>query len=155
MPNIGALLKQEIARLARRETRAQTQSTRKASAQYRRDIAALKRDVEALKRQVALLERQARKAQPSALPASASVRFVAKGLRSQRARLGLSAQDYGRLAGVSAQSIYNWEQGNTSPRPEQVKALAALRGLGKRDAEGRLKGMESKGAGKSRKRAGR
>ena len=42
MPNIAALLKQEITRLARREVRAQVQATKKASTQYRRHIAALR-----------------------------------------------------------------------------------------------------------------
>lgn len=140
MPNIGALLKQEIGRLSRREIRSQVHTTKKASAQHRRDIAALKREVEVLRRQVALLQRQILK-RPSPMPgasATRKVRFVAKGLRSQRKRLGVSAEDYGRLVGVSAQSIYNWEQGHTAPRAEQLAALAALRGMTKRVAEARL-----------------
>jgi hypothetical protein len=36
MPNIGALLKQKIVRLARKESRAEAQAAKKASAQYRR-----------------------------------------------------------------------------------------------------------------------
>ena len=58
MPNIGALLKQEIARLSRREIRAQVQATKKASSQYRRHIATLKRQVTTLERQMALLQRR-------------------------------------------------------------------------------------------------
>ena len=48
------------------------------------------------------------------------VRFVAKGLKSQRDRLGLSAAEFGKLIGVSAQSVYNWEGGQTRPRDEQM-----------------------------------
>jgi DNA-binding XRE family transcriptional regulator len=154
MPNIGALLKQEIARLSRRETRSEVHTTKKASAQHRRDIAALKREVETLKRQVALLQRQALKA-PSVAPVESTtrkVRFVAKGLRSQRKRLGISAEDYGRLVGVSAQSIYNWERGNVTPRAEQVTALAALRGMTKQLAEARLAQQGRKIARRSRKK---
>ena len=58
MPNIGALLKQEIARLSRREIRGQVQATKKASSQYRRHIATLKRQVTTLERQMALLQRR-------------------------------------------------------------------------------------------------
>ena len=58
MPNIGALLKQEITRLSRREIRSQVQATKKASSQYRRHIAALKRDVAVLQRQMAVLQRR-------------------------------------------------------------------------------------------------
>ena len=59
-------------------------------------------------------------------------------LTKQRQRLGLSAADAGTLIGVTAQTIYNWEAGNTRPRDEQKPAIAALHGLGKRDAIARL-----------------
>ena len=67
------------------------------------------------------------------------VRFTATGLRSQRKRLGLSAADYAQLVGVSAQSIYNWEREIARPRKEQIAVLAALRGMGKREAQARLR----------------
>lgn len=139
MPNIGAVLKQEIARLSRRELRSEVEATKKASAQYRRHIATLRRQVAALERQVALLAR--RVGNGAAAPTSEAqtkFRFVAKGLKSQRARLGLSASEYAKLLGVSAQSIYNWEHGHASPRTAQVAAMARLRGIGKREARARL-----------------
>ena len=67
------------------------------------------------------------------------IRFSAKGLHSQRNRLGLSATDFGRLLGVSPQTIYNWEQEAAHPRSEQLGKLAALRVIGKREAGERLK----------------
>ncbi len=141
MPNIGAVLKEEISRLARKEIRQQTAILRKASAQYRRDIAALKRQVAALQRQVALLESNVL-AQPRETPRAvddARVRFTAKGLRSQRKRLGLSAAEYASLVGVTPQSIYNWERGRARPRKEQVVAIGALRGIGKKETRARLR----------------
>jgi DNA-binding XRE family transcriptional regulator len=135
MPNIGAMLKQEITRLARREVRVQVQATKKASTQYRRHIAALRRQVTALERQLAVVRRRGTTSAPAAAAdAPQKIRFVAKGLKSQRARLGLSAADFGRLVGVSAQSIYNWEQGHATPRAGQLAILAARRGIGKREA---------------------
>jgi len=153
MPNIGALLKQEIVRLARKEARVQVHPTHKASAQHRRDIAALKRTTIALVRQFALLQRRAASA-PAAPSddAKGKIRFVAKGLKSQRGRLGLSAADYGKLVGVTAQSVYNWEQGQSTPRAEQLKAIAALRSIGKREAHERLKKLAPRRAKKLRGR---
>lgn len=135
MPNIGVLLKQEISRLSRKETRAEVQALKNASAQYRKNIAALRIQVATLERQVAaLLRRGAVQAPPPAdSSAGPKMRFVAKGFKSLRARLGLSAADFGKLLGVTAQSIYNWEQEAASPRPEQLKKIAALRSAGKRD----------------------
>ena len=141
MPNIAAVLREEILRLSRREARGQILSAKRATVQHRKDIAQLKRQVAALQSQVKRLSRMETRlsAGESAAPAGKQVRFVAKGLRSQRLRLGLSANELGKLIGVSGQSIYNWESGDTRPRAEQIARLATLRGLGKRAAQARLK----------------
>ena len=140
MPNIGAVLREEIARLSRRENRSEIDKTRKATTQHRREIAQLKRQVIALERQLKLLVRRGINAAPTASQATANSksRFVAKGLRSQRTRLGLSAAEFGKLVGVSAQSVYNWEGEKARPRGDQLARLASLRGLGKREAAARL-----------------
>lgn len=143
MPNIGTVLKEEIARVCRKEIRQQIEPIKKASAAYRHEIAALKRKVATLERQSAALEKQTTKMAPKApaVDPERPMRFVAKGLVSLRARLGLSAKDFGLLMGVSDQSIYKWEQGKSTPRKKQLAALAALRGLGKREAAERLEAM--------------
>jgi len=140
MPNIAAVLKEEIVRLARKEIRRQTSVLRRASAQYRKDIAAMKRRVSDLQRKVSPLEKQVLKNVPAqAAEADAErVRFTAKGLRSQRRRLGLSASDYAKLIGVTDQTIYNWEHEIARPRKQQVAGIASLRHLGKREALARL-----------------
>jgi DNA-binding transcriptional regulator YiaG len=136
MPNIATALRAEISRLSRKEIREQVEPTRKATAQHRRDIASLKRQVASLEREVKALARRAPAAAASAPEGGpARMRFVAKGLRSLRSRLDLSAADFGRLLGVSAQSIYNWEGGSTVPRGAQLQRLAQVRTLGKRDAQ--------------------
>ena len=54
------------------------------------------------------------------------MRLVAKGLRSHRDHLGLSAEGLWKVLGVSAQSVYNWERGKARIRQDQIaKALAA------------------------------
>jgi DNA-binding transcriptional regulator YiaG len=154
MPNLGTVLRDEISRLARRECRSQIDSTKKAAAQHRRDISVLKRQVAHLERQVALLSRKvlgdtSRTVSSDLTPKR--VRFVAKGLRSQRNRLGLSQTDFGKLLGVSAQSIYNWESESAHPRDEQLAKLAALREIGKREAGERLKQLIDRN-GKNRRK---
>jgi DNA-binding transcriptional regulator YiaG len=141
MPNVAALLKQEITRLARKEIRGTALALKKSSAQHRRSIAALRRQIAELQRQLATLGRKLEKGAGAtqSVPQTPKVRFVARGLRSHRARLGLSAAEYGKLVGVSAQSIYNWEQGAARPRAAQLAALVALRGIGKREAQARLR----------------
>ena len=141
MPNIAAVLREEIVRLARKEIRTQTNVLRKASAQYRKDIAEMKRRVSDLRRKVSPLEKQVLKSVPSqpAETEAEHVRFTAKGLRSQRRRLGLSAANYGKLIGVTGQTIYSWEQETSRPREQQFAPIAALRHIGKREAVARLR----------------
>jgi DNA-binding XRE family transcriptional regulator len=141
MTSLGSVLKNEITRLARKEVRAQVEPLRKANSTYRREIAELKRQVAALGRQGRAAARPA--TAPAKAPAEGEkLRFSAKGLQSLRKRLGLSAGDFARLAGVSAPSIYNWESGKAVPRQAQVAALAGLRSLGKREAQRRLDALD-------------
>jgi DNA-binding transcriptional regulator YiaG len=140
VPNIASILKDEIMRLARKELRGETQQLKKASALYRSEIAALKRRVIVLERQLKQFERvTTKKTAPPATPAEHTrARYSAQGLRNLRQRLGLSAADLAALLDVSAQTIYNWEAESTRPRDQQVVAIAALRGVGKREATARL-----------------
>ncbi len=153
MPNVGAVLKEEIARLSRKELRRQLGGMKKASAQYRRHIAALRRQIGSLERQLSELRTRVLERASNAATATAATqtRFMARGLRSHRARLGLSAEEYGRLVGVSAPTIYSWERKMSTPRAEQRTSLAAVRGLGKREARARLAATTSRGGKRTRR----
>ncbi len=141
MPSdLNRALKAEIERLAKKLIRAETKSMKTASARYRSDIAELKRTVKELEKKVALLEKQESRrmaARPSVKLAEGA-RFSPEGLKRHRERLGLSAADYAVLVGVHQITIYNWEQGKSRPRKEQLAALVAVRSLGKREAQTRL-----------------
>jgi DNA-binding transcriptional regulator YiaG len=139
MPNIGTVVREEIVRLSRKECRQQVEPVKKTATQMRREVVTLKRQVAQLERQVAMLSRKvigraAVKDDANTKP----TRYSAKGLQAQRSRLELSAADFGKLLGVSAQSIYNWESGKARPRAEQIAKLRALRVLGKREVAARL-----------------
>jgi len=141
MPNLSTVLKSEITRLARKEIKSAVDPLRKANAGYRREIAELKRQVAQLQREAKAASKAPKTRADSSAELPGRTRFVAKGLKSLRARLGLSAADFGRLVGASGQSIYNWETGKAVPRASQQASLAAVRGLGKRDAAKRLEAL--------------
>lgn len=151
MPNIGSLLKDEIARVSRREIRRQTGALKKSSSSHRKTIAALRQQVAKLEKQVRLLASRAARAPAAAAAADDGTppRFVAKGLVSLRKRLGLSAADLGKLLGVTGQSVYNWEAKKATPRREQVAAIAALRGVGKKEIRARLDELDRKAPAKA------
>jgi ribosome-binding protein aMBF1 (putative translation factor) len=147
MPNIASVFKEEIARLARKEVRSQTAELKKASAQHRAHIAALRRRIDELERQLkrvgmAPTRGPAPRGQADGV-AGTPRRFTAAWLAAQRRKLGLSAADFAALLGVSGQSVYKWEQGGARPRASQLEAIAALRGIGKREATARLEKLRA------------
>ena len=144
MSSFADQLKSEIARIARKEVRAETKVLKKANAQSRADIAALKRRLADMERALARLSKGAGKV-PRAkadadegASAAQGLRFRVGGFSSLRKKLGLSAADMGKLIGVSAQSVYHWETGKSRPRASQLAAIAAVRKLGKREVAARL-----------------
>lgn len=148
MPNIAAVLKTEIARIARKEVRSQTEEIRKSSAQYRSHIAALRKRIDELERQLKRVGKSAGRRAPAAAAESddegTSRRFSATRLAAQRRKLGLSAADFATLLGVSGQSVYKWEHGESRPRARQLEAIAAVRGIGKREAAARLAKLQER-----------
>jgi DNA-binding transcriptional regulator YiaG len=142
MSNVASVLKSEISRVAKREIRAELQSLKKSSARHRADIATLKRTI-------GTVERQLRQAKKLRTPTGESVadsedgpkrRYGAKRLAAHRAKLGLFAENYGRLCGVTGQTIYKWEQERA--RPQAAQWRRSLRSVGL-VSEKRLRGWNS------------
>lgn len=140
MPNLASVLKEEILRLARKESKSQVRAAKRAAASHRRDIAALKRQVQILTQRVAFLESQEKRrvSKPTLEAPSGPIRFSARWLKAHRQRLGISAADYGKLVNASALTVYNWENGKSKPRQQGMAALAAVRKLRRREALKRL-----------------
>ncbi|MBL8277822.1 MAG: hypothetical protein JNL93_14060 [Pelomonas sp.] len=141
MPNLANTLKQEIARIARKELRGELAGLRKAVTAHRTDLARMKRENVALEQEVRRLRREVSRLQPSPTePASqpdSRFRYSAERLSATRAKLDLSAADFGLLVGASGLSIYKWERG-TKPREKFMPALAAAMRMGKKEASAQL-----------------
>jgi DNA-binding transcriptional regulator YiaG len=146
MSNIAAALRQEITRLARKEARSLTKPLHKATASFRKVIAELKRENARARADIARLIRQmpvgvvprVTESEPS------KARFSAASVKAQRRRLGFSAADFGALTGVTANTVYKWEHGASRPRSAQLVAFAAVRGIGKTEANARLEALRVK-----------
>ena len=142
MADLAAVLKTEIARLARR-------STRPLYAPLKKDVAALKRALAEQKRLTARLAKDnarliadlnSRHAAPSMASADEvqHARMSPRLIRSQRARLGLSRDAFAKLLGVTGGAVLAWESGRSKPRAAAKAAIVAIRKLGKREARERL-----------------
>lgn len=140
MPNVATVLKSEISRLSAKVVRQQVTPIKSAMTSQRKQLAALRKQMQQLERQVSLLQRAAKNhsAPPPDSGESRQIRFSAKGLRSLRGRLGLSAEEFGKLVQVGGQTIYSWETAKSAPRPKHLPVIAGLRSIGKREARNRL-----------------
>ncbi len=139
MANLANFLRSEISRIARKEIRSEMQTLRKASTQYRSEIAALKRrSVEQQRLISALRKHVSTVASAPETDDTPKLRFRPAGFASLREKLDVSAAEMGQLIGVSAQTIYHWEQGKSKPRAAQLAAIATVRKLGKRAVKARL-----------------
>jgi DNA-binding XRE family transcriptional regulator len=69
---------------------------------------------------------------------STALRFRAGGFATLRKKLDLSAEQMGKLIGVSAQSVYHWEAEKSRPRTSQLPSIAAARKLTKKEAWAKL-----------------
>ena len=149
MPNVATVLKGEISRISRKEIRSDTAVLKKASAQYRKDIAALKRQVSNMQGRVSLMEKKVLREVPTQVTEAETkkLRFTAKGLLAQRKRLGLSAESFAKIVGVSGLTVYTWEKGTSRPRKTHLPVLASIRAMGKKEAKARLEQI-SKGTKK-------
>lgn len=142
MTNIATALKSEISRLARKQSRAELEGLKKIVATQRSDIASLKKQVQDLDKALKALAKLQRVTTPQSPSqsdeAKSQLRFSAKGLASNRKRLGLSASDFALLIGTTQQSIFSWEGGKSVPRAKFLPVIASLRGIGKREIVERL-----------------
>jgi len=134
MSNFANQLKSEIGRIAKKEIRSETSALKKSNSQYRSEIASLKRRLLALESSFKKYQKIAPKSvETSKSEMAESLRFRVSGFANLRKKLGVTANEMGKLLGVSGQSIYKWEQGKAKPRSSQLKAIAAVRKMGKRE----------------------
>ena len=147
MSELTKVLRTEISRLAKKEARGLVEPARKSSSAAKRELVALKRRVAGLERALSILKKSTRNPAAAFKPVgpARAIRFTARGVRAQRDRLGMSAEDFGKLLGVSSQAIYNWEHGAARPRTALLDRLAVVRAIGKREARVRLRSLDGGG----------
>ena len=140
MPDLGKALREEMSRVAGRELRS-------ALNPLNDQIRSLEREVTALRSQIGAPGTAAKSSgKPSgnakaAAQTQTAIRITPASIKKHRKRLRLSQAQMGKLLGVSAITILNWEQGKSKPRAANREAIAELRGMGRKDAELTLAGL--------------
>jgi DNA-binding transcriptional regulator YiaG len=160
MPNIGKVLREEIARLAKRQVRTELSPLKRDNTRLKKNVAELRRQVAALSRASRQLVKKVTAVTETreiedATRSADTLRPTSKGLKRLRARLGLTQAQFGQLLGVSSQAVVQWanKDGRVRMRATTLSALARIKNIGKREALRRLEGLtESAPVGKGRGR---
>ena len=151
MANVMAVLRMEIRRLARKETKQELGALKKQLTMLRRRLTEWNRrmqGVEARARQIMKngIAPRGRAAVDDDDEDGKQVRFSPAWVRKHRKKLKMSRQLYARLVGVSAQTIMGWEAGRTRPRRAALRNWRAIRAKGVRELRAMLGGGEGAGA---------
>ena len=148
MPNVGLVLKEEIARLAKKEAKALLAPAAEHFAGLKKAVSELKRKVATLESKVARLEKDASPAPKGIrLPSSEKLdksRLGPSNILKLRTKLDLTRGEMAALINVSQNSIFLWEKGEAKPREAAKAKIIALRGLGKRKIHKILGGLDKK-----------
>jgi len=156
MPNVMGVLRAEIRRLARKETRQEIAALKKHVNSMRRRVAEARR----LIRDLASRARQAGKRRPGAPEAAdedaaQQVRFSPAWVKRHRSKLGMSRRIYAKLLSVSPQTIMGWESGRTRPRRSALTKWRDIREKGVRELKALVTGegrRKRRGMGKKKAR---
>lgn len=151
MTNFVDTFKKEIARIARKELKAELDGLRKQASAQRAEISSLRKQVKELQVGAARMAKSmasgrsiagskadvSSAAAPKLRPGPKPV-FSAERLREQRHRLGLTQEHAAHLLNVSALSLWKWESGKAAPRASKMPSIMKFMTMGKREAKAQL-----------------
>ena len=147
MPNIATVLKDEITRLVRKETKAEFAALKKENSMLRKELASLKKEIAkyCAKPAAAKLGRKpaAVKAKPVSAEKVSGKKVTGKAIKRLREKFGLSQSVFATLMGLTGQTVYQWEKksGPIRFRGEGELRYNEIKNLGKKEAHKLLEDM--------------
>ena len=138
MAKLETVIRESIARGARRQIRMAVTPLRREVMRLRRRVAELQGTLTTLRRNAAGWKRIMEAAPPVPLVSeeeAKSARLSPRLIQSLRKRLGLSQTALARLVGVSAPAVAHWEAGNSTPTGQNRAAVVGLRKVRKREVK--------------------
>ena len=145
MGKLESVMREEIARLAKREIRASVAPLKKEVTKLRLRLSHLEKTVAVLDREAGRV-RKAEKAKLGHLSASEdeikAARINGKWVQTLREKLNVSQTELADLLGISVSGVRTWEYDISKPRGENRSSLVALRKLGRRDIKKMLEAFE-------------
>jgi len=134
---LASALKAEVRRLAAKEVQKGLRSLRAMQRQMKKlrlAARANRRGLRAVERSFGRLESRV----PAGGRRGRGARLSGEDIRSLRARLRMTREQFARLLGVSPGSIFGWETGRTVPRGRSMARVLEVRKMGVRRARARI-----------------
>tara|TARA_B110000116_G_scaffold244211_1_gene234505 strand:- start:579 stop:1031 length:453 start_codon:yes stop_codon:yes gene_type:complete len=135
MPNLAAVLSDEIRRLSRKEVRSaceplqtQVRDLKKAMRKQSDTIARLEKEIGQLKTVSAQPADKTLAADN--IGTTGKIRLTPSSIKKHRKRLKLSQSELSQLLNVSTNTVVRWEAGTSIPRDAYRQGLAELRTMG-------------------------
>jgi len=155
MPNVAQVLKAEIARIAKHETKVALAQPKKTGIANTKTLAAVKRRLAEIEKNLSALQKTLQTccsgSAPVEEPAGPKAWLTGRGVKGLRRKMRLSQQAFARLVKVSTAAIIRWEKkaGKLTIRGNKMANILALRGVGVQEAKRRLADMGKKAKGSS------
>lgn len=136
MPNYASVLNDEIARIARKEIKAEVTPLLKKILELRKKVSSQAKQIADLEAKLTKFEKEL--GIEDVIPVILSEEEVNKArvtpqyIANVRSKYELSRNDMALLLDVNANSIYLWETGRANPRTEAKAKIIQLRDMGKR-----------------------
>jgi len=141
---LASALKAEVRRLAAKEVQKGLRSLRAMQRQMKKLRLAARsnrRSLRAVERSFGRLESRV----PAGGRRGRGARLSGEDIRSLRARLRMTREQFARLLGVSPGSIFGWETGRTVPRGRSMARVLEVRKMGVRRARARIAAPAARG----------
>ena len=138
MPDIKAVLNEEIRRLAKKEIKAAVLPLAKTIAEQRHIISELKKRIVEIEKRASAAKPVLDDKSEATAETGKKLRLNAAGIVRIRTKLKLTQSEFAKILGVSSHTVSIWELGKVSPRQDAKTAICALRTLGKREIKRRL-----------------
>ena len=143
MSNIQKALNEMAVRIARREVNSKVRPLEKKIKELKFAVRLMQKLVDRQEKAISALSKNPasdEKIEPLPAGTLENSRLSPKLISVLRKKLKLSRNLFGKLLGVTSNTVFMWEYGRSRPRPEYRARIISLRKLGKRKIRAILKG---------------
>lgn len=147
MPNIAQVLKAEIARIAKHESKVAVSQPKKSSIANKKAMVDIKRRLAQIEKSLGAIQKTMKSCcsdqAPVPEPTGVKAWLTGKGIKSLRKKMRVSQAAFGKLVGASMAAVLRWEKqaGKLTFRGDTLAKIVALRGVGVQEAQKRLAAM--------------